>query len=256
MEFYQYKNQSIYYSDNHKDAPCIVLLHGWGQSSELMKPIQQHYEHDFRVLNIDCAGFGLSDPLQDVWGISDYADSVIVLLKKLNVSNPIIIAHSFGARIAIVVANKIQVSKMILTGAAGIKPKKSLATKMRILFYKSAKQVLKLPGLSQFQPRLQSAFGSEDYKNTSGFLRQSFVRIVNEDLTAQLSFILAPTLLIWGEHDDATPLWMGQLMEKLIPDAGLVVFEEDDHYAYLHQLKRFLTVTDVFLQQKESRANE
>ena len=75
----------------------------------------------------------------------------------------------------------------------------------------------------------------------------------SEDLTPLLSQITCPTLLIWGEKDDATPLWMGKIMEKKIPDAGLVIFEDDDHYAYWNQSARFNKISDVFLtDEKES----
>jgi pimeloyl-ACP methyl ester carboxylesterase len=65
--------------------------------------------------------------------------------------------------------------------------------------------------------------------------------------------VKAPTLLIWGEKDLATPLWMGKVMEKEIPDAGLVIFEEDDHYAYFHQMNRFNRIVEVFLQSSKEK---
>jgi len=68
-----------------------------------------------------------------------------------------------------------------------------------------------------------------------------------------LTQIKVPALLIWGENDDATPLWQGQLMEQLIPDSGLVVFEGCGHYAYMEQLSRFLTITDCFLEQEANK---
>ena len=78
-------------------------------------------------------------------------------------------------------------------------------------------------------------------------MRASLVKVVNEDLSPLLPQIKASTLLVWGEKDDSTPLWMGQQMEKEIPDAGLVIFENDDHFAYLRQWPRFVTVVRAFL---------
>ena len=65
--------------------------------------------------------------------------------------------------------------------------------------------------------------------------------------TNVLPRIQASTLLVWGENDQDTPLWMGQKMEKEIPDAGLVIFENDDHFAYLRQWPRFNAVVRAFL---------
>jgi len=78
-------------------------------------------------------------------------------------------------------------------------------------------------------------------------MKKTFVKVINQDLTPLLPDIQASTLLIWGEKDTETPLWMGQKMEQDIPDAGLVIFENDDHFAYLHQWQRFVTVVRAFL---------
>jgi pimeloyl-ACP methyl ester carboxylesterase len=73
------------------------------------------------------------------------------------------------------------------------------------------------------------------------------VKLVNADLRPLLGRLRAPTLLIWGERDEETPLRDGRLMESMIPDAGLVVFEGSGHFAYAEQPDRFGRVVDVFL---------
>ena len=170
----------------------------------------------------------------------------------MDVKDPIIIAHSFGARLAIKYQLTRPVHKLILTGAAGIRPKRSLDTVLRIYSFKVLKQIFKLPFLVKYQEPLRKLFGSEDYKAISGVLRARFVKIVNEDLTPYLKHIEVPTLLIWGDQDDATPLWMGKKMEKEIKDAGLVIFENDGHYAYWNQLSRFHAIVSVFLEEDAS----
>ncbi|MBQ2509289.1 MAG: alpha/beta hydrolase, partial [Erysipelotrichaceae bacterium] len=70
---------------------------------------------------------------------------------------------------------------------------------------------------------------------------------VNDDLKDILPEIDTETLLVFGENDEATPVEKGRMMEKLMPDAALVIFENDDHYAYIHQAQRFLLVLDAFL---------
>ncbi|MEG0423298.1 MAG: alpha/beta hydrolase, partial [Erysipelotrichaceae bacterium] len=68
-----------------------------------------------------------------------------------------------------------------------------------------------------------------------------------EDISKDLNKISCPTLLVWGNKDEQTPLWMGKKMEKQMPNAKLVVFQGDDHFAYFHQMRRFLEVCDCFL---------
>ena len=90
-------------------------------------------------------------------------------------------------------------------------------------------------------------FGSADYRALTPFMRQTFNRVIAQDLTPCLAKIKAPTLLVWGENDTATPLWMGQQMEKEIPDAGLVVLKGCGHFAYLDKYGEFRLIAESFL---------
>jgi pimeloyl-ACP methyl ester carboxylesterase len=232
-----------------KDVLCLV---GWGQDSQMFQLTADCLADRFRVTVVDYPGFGQSESMHEAWDVDGYVQWLDALLKVLDVKDPIIIAHSFGARLAIKYQLTRPVRKLILTGAAGIRPKRSLDTVLRIYSFKVLKQIFKLPFLVKYQEPLRKLFGSEDYKAISGVLRASFVKIVNEDLTPYLKHIEVPTLLIWGDQDDATPLWMGKKMEKEIKDAGLVVFENDGHYAYWNQLSRFHAIVSVFLEEDAS----
>lgn len=245
---------TIHYNDNHYTGRCVVLLHGWGQNKSMMEPIEQFFQQDFRIINVDLPGFGASDSPIKPWGVFEYTDFLKSFLDALDVDQPILIAHSFGARLAIVFASRYPTKKLVLTGAAGIKPKRTLVYHVRVQTYKIAKTVFKLPGLSKHQESMRRFFGSSDYRAITGVMRQSFVKIVNEDLTDLLGKITCPTLLVWGEKDDSTPLWMGRLMEKRISDAGLVIFEGEDHYAYWNQIARFNKICDVFLAEEKELA--
>ena len=232
-----------------KDVLCLV---GWGQDSQMFQPTADYLADRFRVTVVDYPGFGQSESMHEAWDVDGYVQWLDALLKVLDVKDPIIIAHSFGARLAIKYQLTRPVHKLILTGAAGIRAKRSLDTVLRIYSFKVLKQIFKLPFLVKYQEPLRKLFGSEDYKAISGVLRASFVKIVNEDLTPYLKHIEVPTLLIWGDQDDATPLWMGKKMEKEIKDAGLVIFENDGHYAYWNQLSRFHAIVSVFLEEDTS----
>lgn len=227
---------------------AVILLHGWGQNIEMMEPIQSALEKNFHVINLDFPCFGKSEEPKEVWGVEDYKDFLRELVLAFKLEEPILIGHSFGCRVAIRYAAQYPTRKMVLTGAAGIKPKQSLEVKTKIAAYKAAKQLLKLPGMDRYSEQIRAHFGSEDYKNAGGITRQIFVKCVNDDVTDILEKVTAPTLLIFGENDDATPVWMGKIMEEKMKDAALIIFENDDHYAYYHQINRFNRIVDVFLE--------
>ena len=249
-EIFTYKNQALHYRFHSCSDTTLVFLHGWGQSMVMMEPLEQHFKPMVSTLNLDFPGFGLSAPLHDVWSIYDYADAIEALLKHLGIVNPTFVAHSFGARVALILSHRLKTSKMILTGAAGLKPKLSLSTHIKIRMYKLLKIGLRIPVLGPKLIPLKAHFGSDDYKQTQGALRQTFVKVVNQDLKELLSEITTSTLIIWGEHDDATPLWMGKFMEKKMKDAALIVYDDEDHYAYYHHMGRTIKIIEAFIMPK------
>lgn len=247
MTFIKVDDINTYYTQmgNGLDVLCLV---GWGQDTRMFEPTQQALSKYFRVTCIDYPGFGQSEPMKSPWSVDDYVSWLHSCLTELNISKPIIIAHSFGARVALKYNLKYPIQKLVFTGAAGIRPKLKLSTKLRIRTYKILKKLVQFPLFKMYEEDLKKAFGSEDYRAISGVLRDSFVRIVNEDLSDTLHKVEVPCLLIWGDKDDATPLWMGQMMEKEMKDAGLVIFENEGHYAYWNQIHRFNKIVDVFLE--------
>jgi pimeloyl-ACP methyl ester carboxylesterase len=196
-------------------------------------------------------GFGKSDEPRQAWGSDDYKDTVARFLDSLAIENPILIGHSYGGKVSIRLAAERSVNKLVLIDSAGIRPTRTMGYYLRVYSYKAAKAVLELPVVSSLfagtVERFKSRMGSEDYRNASGVMRQTLVRSVNEDVRELLPRIKAPTLLVWGENDTATPVSDGRLMEKLIPDAGLVVFKNAGHFSYLDKLNDFLIVISEFL---------
>lgn len=237
-----------YYIQEGQGKDVICLL-GWGQDSRMFEPTLKHLSDRFRVSILDIPGFGKSGLMDVAWSVDDYVLWLKDFISHHKIENPIFIAHSFGARVAIKYASQYEVCKMVLTGAAGLKPKHGLDYYAKVYSFKAAKQIFKLPVLNQYKDDVLKHFGSSDYKSIGGVLKQSFVKIVNEDLEPYLSSITASTLLIWGEKDDATPLWMAKVMEKEMKDAGLVVFENEGHYAYWNQINRFHKIIDNFLKE-------
>lgn len=214
----------------------IVLLHGWGQNSYMMKFLQDYLCEHHRVINLDLPGFGQSEEPQEAWSMEEYASCIYDLLVSLNIEKPTIIAHSFGARIAFRYALKYPVSKMIITGGAGIRPKHGFTYYLRIYTYKVMKK---------FHHPI--SMGSVDYQQASPVMRGVLVKSVNEDIRDSLKNISVETLLVWGEHDEQTPLWMGKMMEKEMRKATLIILKKDDHFAYFHQSLRFTKIVEAFL---------
>ncbi len=245
---------TLYYEEYGKqEAPNIVILPGWGQTRETFKYIIASLENDYKIYIVDYPGFGNSPfPHRDLT-IYDYANLIIDFLNIKNIHNPIIIAHSFGGRIAIVLNGYLHqsIKQLILIGSAGIKPKKTWYQKLRQLTYKLLKNCqffVPKKKRKTYLNKLLHYFGSTDFQQLNPNERQTFINIVNEDLKPYLKGINVATLLIWGENDTSTPLKDGQIMAKEIADAGLVVLRGCEHFCYLEEPSVVLKIIRQFLE--------
>ncbi|PJF21231.1 MAG: alpha/beta hydrolase [Phototrophicales bacterium] len=230
----------------------VVMLHGWGASSELLKPLGERLAPlGFRVYMPDLPGFGNSDAPPIPWTIYDYVDFVLAYFDHHGLDQVHLFGHSFGGRLGLILGAEYsaRIMKMTLADAAGLRPPTPLIPQIRLKAYKAIRQGLNNIGLRSIAESLRgwynNRYGSTDFNAVSGVMRQTFVQVVNEDLRQYAARVRVPVLLIWGEADADTPLWMGQELEKLIPDAGLVVYPGAGHYSYLENLGQTVKAMQV-----------
>lgn len=249
-KFFTYNGCRLHYTVRGEGHP-LLLLHGWGCNTETFSTIRPFLEERFRVLTVDFAGFGQSDEPAAVWGVEEYTRSVEALAKAEGVERPILVGHSFGGRVSIVYASRNEVQKVILVDAAGVKPRRSFTYYRKVYTFKLMKRLLPLlVGKARAEKIIderRAKSGSSDYAQASPTMRAVLSKCVNEDLCHLMPKIAAPTLLFWGENDTATPLADAKRMEKLIPDAGLVVVAGAGHFSFLENTPLFLRVAESFL---------
>lgn len=220
----------------------VVLLHGWGQNIEMMKPLGDKLEKNHRVTIIDLPGFGATEEPKEALTIYDYNDIVEEVLKKLKIKNPSLIGHSFGGRISMIYASKNKVDKLVLFGSPCIVREKKLSLKVRIL-----KFLKKVPIINKLEGFAKKHIGSRDYKNASDVMRKILVNTVNADLSDCCKKIKCPTLLIWGDNDTEVDTEEAKLIEEMISDSALIVLPNSTHYAYLENLNHVVNILRNFL---------
>lgn len=232
----------------------LVIIHGWGCNIGVYDALIKHLSKNHTVYALDLPGFGESDEPESPWSVSDYADFMCEFLTKLGIDNPILFGHSFGGRVIIKLLTcgyPVSAEKVILTGSAGILRKKTAVKKLRAAIVRVAKRFFESKIIKKLLPtaaeKLKRRYGSPDYVNSTPVMRGTLVKTVNEDLTPLLENMTAETLLIWGANDTETPLADGQLMEKLMKNAGLAVIHNAGHYAFLEQRVQFTNILNVFL---------
>lgn len=219
----------------------ILLLHGWGQNIEMMKPLGDAFCDRFRITIIDFPGFGQSEEPKEAWTIDKYSLMLEEFVKQTGIKKPIVMGHSFGGRVAIRYSARNPIEKLILFGSPCIRTNEDLSLKVKIL-----KKLKTLPGMNKFGEFMKQYIGSRDYKAASPIMRQTLVEVVNEDLSKYAREIEEPTLLIWGEQDTEAPVSEAKELEKIMMDAALIILP-GTHYAYLENLARVITILNNFI---------
>lgn len=244
------KGLKFHYTVCGSGAP-LILMHGWGCNLTTLASIENVAKDSHTVYNVDFPGFGDSQEPSNIWGIEEYTELIEEFVKLENIENPIMLGHSFGGRVGILYSSRNKVDKLILVDAAGVKPHRSLKYYFKVYTYKLGKCLMPLIyGKKKAQARIEemrARRGSSDYNNATPVMRAILSRVVNEDLQHCMPLIKAPTLLVWGENDTATPLSDAKTMEKLIPNAGLVSFPGCGHYSFLDNPIQFAAVLRSFL---------
>ncbi|MFU8861869.1 MAG: alpha/beta fold hydrolase [Cyclonatronaceae bacterium] len=236
----------------------MLFLHGWGVDSDTLMPLASTFSVARTCILPDFPGFGLSDQPAVAWTVGDYAGCIHALLRHLKVTRTDVIAHSFGGRVMLKLCSRADTAvlfdKVLLTGGAGMKPKRPLKFYLKKYFAKTLKApfvllpgTLREKGLARLrQTSMWRSLGSSDYSKLSGVMRETFVKSVSEFLEPCLPKIEHDILLLWGRNDDSTPLYQAQRMEAGIRNAALVVIDDAGHYAFIDQPAKFRMIAQAF----------
>ena len=240
-------NKHIFYDQLGLGTKDIVMLHGWGQNMEMMRPLalklinDKNIKNTYRITILDLPGFGAStEPDMDT-DVFSYTKLIEDFLKTLNIENPIMVGHSFGGRLSIIYASRNKTERVILFGAPCIREYKP-TFKEKVL-----KTLKKVPFTKDLVEIAKQYIGSTDYKNASPVMRTVLVNTINQDLSDCATKITAPTLLIWGTLDTAAPIEQARKLEKLLKDGALIEIPGATHYAYLERIDYVTNILINFL---------
>lgn len=230
-----------------------VILHGWGANIESIIPILNAVPSFYTVYAYDAPGFGDTNEPKEVYGTYDYYKFLREFLKTFNIEKAVFLGHSFGGKTLTILGDEAEnlAEKLVFIDASGIIPKRKLSYYLKVYAFKFSKKIYLFfygnneGALEKFYKR----HGSDDYQNAQGLMRKIFVKVVNESTEDRLCKIKSESLLIWGDKDDATPLYMGGIFNKKIKNSGLVVLK-GGHFSYIDDYGTFCAVINSFLGDK------
>lgn len=211
----------------------LLFLHGYLSSGEAFAAQTRFFSRYFECFAPDMPAFGKNTEMPYPYALDDYVHWLKDYMKKNGVVRPHVIAHSFGARVAVKAAAEdgSLFSSLVLTGAAGLKPKRTLKYRVNKIRFRLLKKFKSKDKLEKYY--------SSDYRALSAPMRESFIKIVNEHLEESAKKVKNPVLLVYGENDRETPLYMAKRYKKLIRGSRLVVLENAGHFAFAERVAAF-----------------
>ena len=211
--------------------------------------IIEQLKNDFTIYLIDYPGFGKSPiPTKDLT-LQDYAETITAFIKEKKIQNPIIIAHSFGGRIVSLLP--VEISKLVLIDVAGIRRRKTIKIWIKEKIYKILKKIIHLFHNNHLEIKLKNIFASEDYKNIPECMQKTFQNIIHQDLRKEYQKLSCETLIIWGEKDQDTPIKDAYFLHKIIPNSGLIIYKNTNHFSYLEKWLETNIILEEFLIKKD-----
>ncbi len=252
---FQTNGVMIDYQNEGEGAP-VLLLHGWGGRSDSMRPFFDLLKGKRAVYAIDFPGYGNSSMPPKPWTVGDYANATLAFIKGMDIMGCDVIAHSFGGRVVVKLAARDETvfNRIVLCGVPGARKRRTPGYYIRVYRFKLVKKLSRygwfcglMKGFGMDAKARVANAGSSDYRQLPEQMKRTFSLIVNENLRPLLKHVKNPTLLLWGEDDREAPLWIAKLMEKEIPDCGLVTYKGAGHFAYLERWNEFAPVIAHYL---------
>lgn len=218
----------------------LLFLHGYLSCKESFYYQINYFSKYFKVTAFDFWGFGKSPPLQEAWSVDDYAEHTIKLLNELNIDTAHILAHSFGGRVGLKLLSEHgeRFKKSVFTGSAGVVFKRGLIYRTKVATYRFVKKIA--------PEYAEKHFGSKEYRTLSPIMKESYKKIVNEDLTWCLHKIAVPVLFIYGKNDTATPVKVGKLLSSGVQNGELIVIE-GSHFCFCENYGLFNKICAEYL---------
>lgn len=211
----------------------MLFLHGYLSNKESFYYQTEFFSRYYKVTAPDMPGFGASAPLTEAYSVGNYCDWLESFIKSAKLDCPLVLAHSFGARVAFKYLSERPdaFEKLAITGGAGLVKERSPSYMRRVKAYRRVKKL--------FPKFAEKHFGSEEYRKLSPVMKESYKLIVNEDLKACAEKIDIPVLLVYGRDDTVTPPdEEGKVFNGLIRGSRLTV-TEGGHFCFCEHSEVF-----------------
>jgi pimeloyl-ACP methyl ester carboxylesterase len=265
----------IYYQTFGDPAnPALILIHGWNSYRGVWRGTADALKDRFFCVTLDLLGFGDSDkPKDGDYSIPAQAERVLKLVDELHIDQFTLVGHSMGAMIGMYIAARLARERIhtliVVDGIVRGKPKfyaRYVGLKaVRIAYYLPvllpiARLITKSRYIAKwfFRPLFHdmNAIPYSTWADDRYVAIQPGSHIPSHraaqgicacDMSADLTKIVCPTLIIFGEYDGIVPLSDGELAHESVPNSQFVVIDNCGHYPMYEQSDEFIRAVLSFL---------
>lgn len=216
----------------------FLILHGWSSNSDKWQKIGEFLaEKNCKVIIPDLPGFGKSQQPQNSWSLDNYVDWLLLFCEAVpELGDQFYLAgHSFGGAIASKFTIKYvqRVSKLFLISAACVRKN----TAIKKVWYRLAK-ISKIFSFLPLYDKARKGFykyiiKKSDYPYQSGVMKETYLKIILDDLSYRVRFIRVPTFIIWGDKDESTPIADAHWLNDRILRSKLTIIAGADHLLHV-----------------------
>jgi pimeloyl-ACP methyl ester carboxylesterase len=244
------------------EGPDVLFVHGWASSGRMWQAAMRALADRYRCWAVDLVGFGDSDKPANGWyALPNYTATLHQFAETVGLRQAHVVGHSMGGMIALDLAaaypalvRRLAVINPAVTGRIefplpprlDIRPRYPLLALASRAWPAAAGFALRYPvsAWTAFRGLLRRW---EDWaKPTADSALGGIQAILDYDTTPLLPRILAPTLVMIGEHDPTISPSEGRLAAERIPNARLEVLPAG-HQIFDERPREFLALLSAFL---------
>jgi pimeloyl-ACP methyl ester carboxylesterase len=248
------RGRRVRYVDVGSGRP-VVLVHGQGGAWQWWLRVLPAVARHTRVIALDLAGFGASEPVGAGDVFSEQVATVIGILDELRLARATIVGHSMGGLVSLKVAcdhpGRVDGLMLIDSGSNIMGPARLRAI---LLGFRLFDWVFSFPAVPRAIARwryLRSVFFAlavaEPRCMTRSLANELVPRMAAPGFIAGMEAagkavadatpeaVRGPALVLWGSADRIVPLSSGRQLAEAIPDARLVVLDDVAHCAMLEK---------------------
>ena len=253
----------VYYRESgNVNNPTLFFIHGFLGSSYDWIEMIRYYDDNYHVIAIDLPGFGASEKsLNYNYSRENQADTVIELIKSLQLKDVTLVGHSMGGMISLMSAYKEPnlIKELVLIGSAGLETGGSpSALPLFVYDYVVNNYYIQRTLFNTAYSPSEVEAGlvtdqmfKEMYYYTSKIPAEVFAKFsLDADdgyLNDKFESIMQPTLLLWGSDDGFVSVENGYIMDQRLPNSTLAVIDQAGHLPFDTVLPEVIALINDFL---------